>query len=326
MDDDSDYEFEGDYDKVEEALVGDFRIKDSEELENLDNHTLANYLINQSVPEEMLACLEEQNSASSTASGRLALQELSDYIKGGKKSETLDDDEYETSRKVDYDSDSDSDDDDDDDDDDDKLVVEDITDRNWKDLLMNMSVEELKTKKLTKMSVLIDYIKDETGQTPELSELKALVKKIPKLKRRFGKMLERSFGYQEPSLSGIKRNYVGPGGGVSKYGRRRSKKKGLSENQNNASIVMKHYQKTRKSDPEYTLKNAWDDFKDGNINQPRSKRTRGRSSKKTTRRRSRRTKRTKSVPKIRRRRRRSKKTSDEYGPTYDWVDRSYKIF
>ena len=94
MDEDSDYEFEGDYDKAEEALINDFQIPSSEELENLDNHTLANYLINQAEPEELFACLQDQNSVSNTAAGRLALKELGDYIKGKKTTESLDDDEF----------------------------------------------------------------------------------------------------------------------------------------------------------------------------------------------------------------------------------------
>jgi len=73
-------DFDGEFDNVEEALIGDFQIRDSEALEQLDNHELAKYLIKQSLPSEMLACLEKQNDLSKSSNGRAALQELKRYV------------------------------------------------------------------------------------------------------------------------------------------------------------------------------------------------------------------------------------------------------
>jgi len=73
-------EFEGDFDEVEEALIGNFQIRDTEALEDLDNHELASYLIKQSTPSLMLACLKKQNDLDKSPSGRAALQELQQYV------------------------------------------------------------------------------------------------------------------------------------------------------------------------------------------------------------------------------------------------------
>ena len=77
---DSDFKYEGDFDDVEEALIGDFPISDNADLEKMDNHTLAKYLMKQSLPSEMFACLEKQNDLNNNPEGRAALQELQRYI------------------------------------------------------------------------------------------------------------------------------------------------------------------------------------------------------------------------------------------------------
>ena len=77
---DSEFEYEGDFDDVEEALIGDFPISDNADLEKMDNHELAKYLIKQSLPSEMLACLEKQNDLDKSPEGRAALQELQRYV------------------------------------------------------------------------------------------------------------------------------------------------------------------------------------------------------------------------------------------------------
>ena len=331
---DSEFEYEGDFDDVEEALIGDFPISDNADLEKMDNHELAKYLIKQSLPSEMLACLEKQNDLDKSPEGRAALQELQRYVnKNDDVEEEIEEvDDYDVDEdikgvraKVRQEEDSDNE--------------SEASDRRvWQDVMRDYGYQNLVDDKvgIKKISKLIrKEIDEDISKEDILEEFKAM-KKDYYSGRKFGNIKSKMYGinsikpynhnvYNEPSLADITRDYLGPGGGKStrSYGKRRRSRKNntkhLTKYQQDAKFVMNHFHKTKNTDPDYSLQDAWDDFKNGDIE---TKRTRHRSikAKKIVKRRSKPTRKRKSVKKGARRRRRSVKQKPvEYGPTYQSV-------
>ena len=169
--DDEDYldDLEGDFDEQEQdAFEGDFRVRSNEALEDLDTHKLAEYLIKESVPEELFACLGKQNEIEGSPAGREALEELERYLnKGPKVSDEDDDDELEMISEDESDSDSDSD--------DDELVT-------WQEYMDNLGIEGIKKK--WKVKALTKYLQTSSSITgnPTGDDVKKYFQKMAKKK------------------------------------------------------------------------------------------------------------------------------------------------